>query len=907
MKARIASAGTGKTTSLVLRYLELLKTYPPHRIAVVTYTRMATAEIRERIRAALETIGRGERYLDFDPPNGNYASLAQRYAQQIPEAPIRTIHGFFDDLLRLAAPYLSLDPEHSVVEPGEAMALFHEGARSVAYVEDLADPPLEHAQELFAKQSLAPSLEPTGDKSKELYDFFQKALSEYLRRSAGRRLSPTDIEILALRLAKLPQEILIRLGARVPVVLVDEFQDTNPLQSSVFMLLEKLGVEIEIVGDPKQSIYGFRNADPDGFRRAAENGTLLPPLTTSRRHSASANRLLNAFTNALSKQKDPPFLPQEAPTVNTTRANTPGSTSLFVARGRNYERAAELRSSEANFLASQLKRLVEKEGYRWSDVFVLTRAHSASRLLAATFSRWNIPHVLIGSRGLYELFEIRDLYNALAAALAPHERLDSLAAFLTGPFAALEPATISRILESEDPLAALKTIEPTIHERLELIRHWTTTLEPRESLVKITREPIIEGRSYFSLLDNEQREHVDYVLSKLSKAHSYQRALYLLETLRAYNTDEGSFPNSSGDAVEIMTVHAAKGREAPVVAVFNAGAPHNHRSQLVYVEPFTGRFAIKGDPDYESLKEAQKHRERLEEDRLLYVALSRARDHLIVTASLNWPEGKAPYRWKNTWAHTLMERIGEPERAFDVFEVLDPAKTPLPASLRHTATTKPAEAVPELLAPLPTPPWPVLSPSALKKEKHFEPAHDEAVPNDPGNNLFARIAGILTHEGIARSWHPDEHDLEAILRGEELMNELAPDERDHMVAVVEQHLRSYWSLVEQGLVAAPDVRYEDYAEYPLVFPVAGTTWEGIIDRVYRVGNDWKLEDYKTDSEFHPERYLTQLALYFEALRKSWGIEPEVRLVYLNPARVYVLSQDEIEKGLREIAEPSLSA
>lgn len=896
MKVRIASAGTGKTTSLVLRYLEHLATLPPHRIGVVTYTRLATAELRERIRHALLEIAAGNDYLDFEPTD-HLRKFARKYAQQVLEAPIRTIHGFFADILRLAAPHLSIDPDFSVLDAGAAMALFHEAAQSVAYLQELEDPPIDKAEYLFGKRPQAEELTPTGTASKELHDFYAAALEEYLRRTGGRQLGPADIELMALRLTQLPKDFLRRIAARYPVLLVDEYQDTSPMQSEVFRTLERIGVQIEIVGDPKQSIYGFRDADPEGFRRAAREGELLEPLTTTRRHAVSLTGFLNTFTGTLSKEQQPPFTPEEAPAVTTARTDAPGSTTLLICRGANYEKLNELRNREADLLASHLKELVAEHGYSWSDVFVLTRSHSPAAQLARAFESWGIPYVLIGSRGLYALPEIRDLYHALAAALAPRKMRDSLAAFLLGPFCMLTTLEVDQIFAGDDPVAALESIKPEIAARLKTIRDWTTTLSPEESLIRLTREKILEGGvSYYDTLNKSQREHVDYVIARLRMAQTYQQVLYLLETLKAYDTEEGSFPTTTSDAVEIMTVHGAKGREAPVVAVFNTGSPFQHRAQPVYVEPFTGRYAIKGDDEFDQLKQKQAVRERLEEDRLLYVALSRARDHLIVSGSLSWPEGKNPYRWQGSWAHTLMQRVGQD--VFDKVVIKTPAEIPArPAKARLDDGNSTGVAVDEaLLEPVPLGPWPVYSPSALKAERYDPASEEEAVPRDPEASLFARIAGILTHEGIARSWHPDRDDLTEILQGEEVTHELPPERHQELKEQVEKHLRSYWALVANGDIIHPNNRNEDYVEYPIAYPLNGTVWEGVIDRVYRVGETWILEDYKTDSEVHPERYYSQLALYAKALNDSWGIEPVTRLVFLRKQTIVELGSEELRLG-----------
>jgi len=902
MKVTVASAGTGKTTHLVLRYLKHLEERPPHRIGAATFTRAAAAELRQRIRAALEEIAEKGRYLDFEASPG-LRQRAERYARQIPEAPIHTLHGLFAELLRLAAPALSLDPEFAVLDPGVAATFFADAARGLAYAEELDHPPLAEADLLFAKRSQAPHYLPDGPAAEEAVAFFENTLEDYLDRTARRMLSPADLELRALRLARLPRAQLQRIVARLPVLLVDEAQDNSPLQSEVLAALEKAGVEIEVVGDPKQSIYGFRDADPEGFRRAATTGELQRPLAVSYRHGRRVLALLNRYTAAVAADEaTAPFRPAEAPPVKAAR-DFEGSTALLVVRGRNYERRAELRQAEAHLLAAEVRRAHEELGYAWRDIYVLTRTHTHAPLLARTLRAWGIPYVQIGSRGLYDLPEVRDLYHALAAAMAPQSARGSLAAFLTGPWAALGPRELARVLAADDPLALLKQAHPELARALTEIREALLTLPPEEALWRVTRESLGGLPPYYDRLSKRQRAHLDHVLARLRGARSHLEVLTALEELRAHDREEGPFPHAAGDAVQLMTVHAAKGLEAPVVFVFDAGGGRRFQADAVLVEPYSGRVTVKGDPAYAELKEAQRRREAAEELRLLYVALSRAADHLVVTASLNWPEGKKPFAWQNTWAHALMALAGDfdrPGELFDRYQEFDPARIErreVPA-----AEAKPAAegADPRLLEAVPPAPRPVSSPSALKAEKREVSGDEEEARAADGDNLAARITGILVHEAIARDWHPDRHDLDALLAGEELLRELGREERAAVRARLERLLRNYWRLIDEGALTAPAKRDEDHAELPLLHRRGPTVWEGVVDRIYRVGEEWILEDYKTDQEVHPERYLPQLALYRAALADAWGIDPRVQLVFLEHGRVVVLEEEDLARGLAEI-------
>src|SRR5690606_5932940 len=123
------------------------------------------------------------------------------------------------------------------------------------------------------------------------------------RRLGGGAMGPGEVERAALRLFTSPTSRR-RLAERFPVVLVDEYQDVNPLQGRFFERLAEAGSRLEVVGDPKQSIYGFRSADVGVFRRALDtaeaSGELLEPLSESRRHSRAVTWFLNRLTTHLS-------------------------------------------------------------------------------------------------------------------------------------------------------------------------------------------------------------------------------------------------------------------------------------------------------------------------------------------------------------------------------------------------------------------------------------------------------------------------------------------------------------------------------------------------------------------------------------------------------------------------------
>ncbi len=311
MKVRVASAGTGKTASLVLRYLELIASGTPlRRIAGVTFTRKAADELRVRVGQAIEEVLTRGGHLDFAVPAASQP-LFQEAAREISGATLSTIHGFMAWCLRLAAPMLHLDPDFSMLGDWEALALFEEEWNTLRYLaqepghllhgvatDDLTEPLLH----LFSRRSLAEAFEPgEGEANEHLLRVYQALYAAYEARLGSNLLSPSELERRALELTRHPRA-LKRVLERVQMLLVDEYQDVNPLQGAFFEALEQAGLPIEMVGDPKQSIYAFRDADVGVFRKALREGQLLPPLARSYRHGQTLVRFLNRLTAHLAAQ-----------------------------------------------------------------------------------------------------------------------------------------------------------------------------------------------------------------------------------------------------------------------------------------------------------------------------------------------------------------------------------------------------------------------------------------------------------------------------------------------------------------------------------------------------------------------------------------------------------------------------
>ncbi len=900
MKVRIASAGTGKTASLVLRYLELIASGTPlRRIAGVTFTRKAADELRVRVGQALEEVLEKGRHLEFVAPEES-RPLFQEALREVSGATLSTIHGFMAQCLRLAAPILHLDPDFSMLGDWEAVALFEEEWNTLCYLalkpghllhgmatDDLTEPLLH----LFSKRSLAEAFEPAeGEENQRLLRVYQAVYAAYEARLGANLLSPSELERKALELTRNPRAVE-RVLERVKVLLVDEYQDVNPLQGAFFEALEQAGLSIDIVGDPKQSIYAFRNADVAVFRKAMREGQLKPPLVRTYRHSQTLVRFLNRLTETLAQQGWG-FGSDEAPAVEGVRPSR-GRLEIHWVEGE--VALDDLRKQEAWVLAQRLSALSQTTSY--SEMAVLVRSYNSVRFLEEAFVQAGIPYVLLQGRGYYERQEVRDLYHGLRAALDPGGL--SLAAWLRSPFGQLTLEQVESVLRSSNPVQTLALQFPLIYERLSQIQSRLRTSAPLEVLKFLIRAPLIEERAYHDFLEPRARENVDALLFYFAPRppQSLEGLLERLELL-SRQADAGDVPQS-GEGVQILTIHRAKGLEWPLVAVFDLGRKNLHQAQPVYLSGgtsqasmLTQQVALPNTPQFEPYKEQLKALEEQESYRLFYVAASRARDTLVLSSSVSKGQLEG-------WARVLEAlNLGPQSSPFD-----------RPDFLLQTWQHHPIPSVPvkRPAAPPEAPPWikarfdlepfpPLFSPSAYKRLEAEplplpDPEEGEVLPGR------ARAIGTLVHYAIGQNWQADNPAHLANLEAQEVMFPFGPDERAGIMDEVKALLQEY-----QGLLGAmlPWPREEDYPEFAVALPIGSTVWQGVIDRLYQVGGQWYLEDYKTDLEVKPERYYFQLAVYLAAVRQAWNLEPEVRLVYLRFGEVLKLDKSLLDTALNDI-------
>jgi ATP-dependent exoDNAse (exonuclease V) beta subunit len=676
-------------------------------------------------------------------------------------------------------------------------------------------------------------------------------------------------------------------------VLVDEFQDVNPLQGAYFEALEGAGMATEVVGDPKQSIYGFRNADVGVFRRALAQGQKLEPLTHTRRHARVVSRFLNHMTSTLAAN-NMGFGIEEAPSVETKgeQEHTQGRVELHWIVGD--EAIAELRLLEAKVLAERLQQL-HSEGYSYNDMAVLARSYAGLAQVEEALQEANLPYVLLQGRGYYERTEVRDVYHALRVGISASGL--SFGAWLRGPFAQLDLVSVDEILRAERPLEVLREKHKMIWERLETIRQQVRGT-PLSALKFLIREPFIDDKRYVDFLETRARENVDALLFTVAEQPPGDIELLLdrLEQL-SRQSDAGDVPQS-GEGIELLTVHKAKGLEWKVTAVFDLGRKLADRAQAVYV--YDGRIIHKDTPAFEEARKTIRSREEEESYRLLYVAASRARDVLIMTGSAKGGKGEG-------WISALQTmKLGPETKSYSRPDFILQTHFYQPSSHQLSAISyqhslEPSPWIDRRFYPYEHPP--VSSPSRLKQESYEDL---EPLPfSDPeeGERLPGRstTVGTLVHYAISQNWSASNPAHAENLRAQEVMFPFTQDEQLDILTEVKELLSNYEQLLGNGIPVLGE-RTEDYPELPMALPVGKTVWQGIIDRLYCADGQWILEDYKTDQEIRPEHYYFQLAVYLHAIREVRGVTPKVQLVFLRFKEIVVIEDGVLERAYTKALE-----
>jgi ATP-dependent helicase/nuclease subunit A len=477
------------------------------------------------------------------------------------------------------------------------------------------------------------------------------------RKRALGALDFDDLQEQTLRLLDRDPSIRDSTRERYEAVLMDELQDTNPVQWNIIDRIRRPG-RFFAVGDVNQSIYGFRHADPRlfiGYRKRVEDaGGTIDRLENNYR---SLPAILDAVSSISVKGSRPGIEPHQL--LAARRDGGAGEPCIEIRRWLPRGDKSEP-DAEADWIAARLQELNGKllvgEPRRpasYGDMAVLARSASNFDELERAFQLYGIPYVLKRGRNFFATPEIVDLTNWLRVLENPSDEL-ALFGLLRSPFFGVSDAEIAGLRSAGGLIPARAA------QRIERARAFRSEV-PADRI--LARE--LDETGYLSSLKNAPRANVAKFLGLLrdweaAAPGDFAGHLDRISSLRAAGDEPGAPQLEAGDAVQVMTIHTAKGLEFPIVVVafLNKGVkPTNPKvawspqtSLGIRWKPPDASESIP-DPAAQAYKDLAKQREAAEADRLLYVGMTRAEDRLI----LSWTETKRP---GSTWPAEISGALG---------------------------------------------------------------------------------------------------------------------------------------------------------------------------------------------------------------------------------------------------------
>lgn len=742
-----ASAGTGKTytlASLVVRYVAEAEV-PIDEILIVTFTRAAAAELRDRVRSRLtDAVAALARPPDQPLDDQLFAVLASEDRQgrlhRLQEAvvgfdaaTITTIHGFAQRMLSALGSAAPGDLDATLVDDTNELVVAV--CADILATESFLEPTtVEQLPKLAALQRSAvkilgnPGIEvipgpdeddstPAAARHRRLVD---RVLDEvHRRRRAAGTLSFDDVLTQLRDGLRASPTTAAGLRRRFRVALIDEFQDTDPVQWELFSTLfgdPEDTTSLVLVADPKQAIYAFRGANVHTYLDAAyEPGTVRSTLSTNWR---SDGALLDALGQILDGATfgDPRigFVPvAAAPDHERRRLATNGGTPLpalrvraaigpHLARSRNQIAVGDAEAAVAADLAEQVQRLLETavlpddgagagagalgRPVRPKDIAVLIGKHSEAPVIQSALRRRNIPAVVARGGSVLESVAAthwRWLLTALARPADPaRARTVALSWFFGWSVARIDAADETELADVQEQLFRWAEILET-HGTIDFCAH-------------VWSDSGVVARVLASPDGDRDLTDLDHLASLLQTNSDSQRptALGLLTTLTQLDSLKDLIDpdndvtarqvESEAEAVQIMTVYVAKGLEFPVVCVPTLWRRSN-LNDVVFQDPITGNrtFDVASGQEWPTKKESEERREMANDEalgeslRLLYVALTRAQHQTLL-----WWSGTSGSD-STGLAHVLFARTNgaiDPD-LFSTRRVVVPADADLSAAL----------------------------------------------------------------------------------------------------------------------------------------------------------------------------------------------------------------------------------
>ncbi len=1070
-----AGAGTGKTTVLVDRIVEILRTgwAGVHEIAVITFTEKAAAELAARVRQGLDAAL-------TSPADDAERERLEAAVRGLNRAHIETIHAFAAGLLRERPVEAGLDPGFSVMDELPAQLAFEAAYGDWLNDEMAHDPPpaaliealnlgldfarvREAADALHRHRDLLP-LPDYPDESVDVIELLDRvrarldpvrsyapkpgflhdaayvglleacatldellllrdrpdslpraiatwdvpsshkgaqrnwrdaddcravkdALKETdrlvgectaaMRRNATARLLTwlqgfvdyyrlrrqadgvadfEDLLIWARDLVRNNRNVRRYFQAKFRCILVDEFQDTDPLQAETIVFLAEAGADatdwrdaklragsLFVVGDPKQSIYRFRRADIamyDAVKRDVFEEEPLEIVQNFRSTGPVIEWINRTFAPLFVEEEGVhpryidlsarPDLASSGDGVVVVRASVPvkGELMTFAPRQRRVE---------AEALASLIRREIDAGAWlvrdgsgtetrpaRYRDVAVLVPTRTELFLYEEALARAGVPHRHEGGRSFFQRQEVRELVAVLRAIDDPSDAVAAVAALRSSAFGCSD----------EDLLAYRAAGFAFDHERvpdgapepvassLRALHDFAADrhIRPLPELVRrvLDETHLVE----FAMLQPQGDQTAANLLKIIDQARAFADASggglrgfvrWLKENIaRLADETDAYISEETDDVVRIVTVHAAKGLEFPIVVFANLATNRVDRTSVIADRTGAGHLHVKlgrredrfQTPGFEDCADLEQHHRMAEERRLLYVAATRAKDLLVLPLFV--PEDHAKRDWIRHEPRSLLDWLlfaGADENAADVIDATSlPPLEQEPPVWRHAPIASPEPDV-----------------RAVIEAREAWIAAADALKADA-----ATAARVVTASALKPEWEPPAAAAGDVRRGRatefgsavhallERIDLRRPDDIPALAATIAREfgLSGRESEIERcarTVVASASIaralrspRLLRETPFAVALPAAGERGaaEGRIDLLFEEGGEIVIVDFKTDAvtgaeiDARAEIYRNQALVYAWAAREATGMRVrEVIFLFARTGDEHVMTAD----------------
>lgn len=580
----LAGAGSGKTKTLTHRIAHLIKHEGvwPNEILAVTFTNKAAKEMRERLGILLEQ-NAGARH--FMPWMGTFHSVCVR-------------------LLRIDGVAIGIPANFVVYDESDRQSLIKQAMKQLGHTDKQVKPSAVSAAISTAKNQL---LDPEAYASTAHYPFQQQIAALYeryekLRKEAG-ALDFDDLLLEVVTLLRDAPAVRTKWRSQFKHILIDEYQDTNAAQYAIVKSLVSEERNICVVGDDWQSIYSWRGADFTNilnFERDFPGATVIK-LEQNYRSTAA---ILEAAQNVISK--------------NTARTDKKLWTDLEGGMPVQVHPVRD-ESEEAQLVANRISAQVSMKVRRYGDFAILYRTNAQSFSLERAFLQHRIPYQIVGGVRFYDRKEIKDITSYLRLLYQPSDRI-SFSRIVNVPTRGIGDTSLEKFLiwqgeSRQDIITALMNVE----QASGLTPRARTALSRLGEILRSLQAKVLADASPSDIIEAliTKTGYRDYILDGTPQAEEREANLGVLVSdaknyvLLADFLEEAALLSSAdiaGDVekVTLMTMHAAKGLEFPVV--FMVGMEEG----LL--------------PSSRSLEAGKAELE--EERRLCYVGMTRAREEL---------------------------------------------------------------------------------------------------------------------------------------------------------------------------------------------------------------------------------------------------------------------------------------